>query len=144
METINILFDLTSSDYTSGLGFEIFHNDKQILNIEHVASDTPVAFTLDAEEGDQELKFIMKNKTMDHTTVDEDGQIVKDVCLNISNFYIDNLELGHTFLEHCKYCHDFNATKDPVVDEFYGYMGCNGTLIFSFESPVYMWLIMNM
>lgn len=144
METIDISFDLTSSDYTCGLGFEIFHNHKQILNIEHVASDTPVAFTLDAEEGDQELKFIMKNKTIDHTTVDEDGQIVKDARLNICNFYIDNLELGHTFLEQCKYYHDFNGTKDPVVDEFYGDMGCNGTLTFSFQSPVYMWLIMNM
>jgi len=45
METIDMSFDLTSSDYTCDLGFEIFHNDKQILNIEHVASDTPVAFT---------------------------------------------------------------------------------------------------
>jgi hypothetical protein len=141
MENIDMSFNLTSSDYTCGLGFEIFHNDKQILNIEHVASDTPVAFTLDAEEGDQELKLIMKNKTMDHTTVDEDGQIVKDARLNISNFYIDNLELGHTFLEQCKYYHDFNGSQDPVIDEFYGDMGCNGTLIFSFQSPVYMWIL---
>ena len=69
METIDISFDLTSSDYDCGLGFEVFYNNKQMLNIDHVALDTPVAFTLDAEEGDQELKFIMKNKTMDHTTV---------------------------------------------------------------------------
>ena len=143
METIDMSFNLTSSDYTCGLGFEIFHNDKQVLNIEHVASDTPVAFALDAEEGDQDLKLIMKNKTMDHTMVDEDGQIVKDARLNISNFSIDNLELGHTFLEQCKYYHDFNGSQDPVVDEFYGDMGCNGTLIFSFQSPVYMWILEN-
>jgi hypothetical protein len=141
METIDISFDLTSSDYDCGLGFEIFYNNKQILNLNHVASDTPVAFTLDAEEGDQELKFIMKNKTMDHTTVDENGQIVKDACLNISNFYIENVELGHTFLEQCKYHHDFNGNQDPVVDKFYGDMGCNGTLIFLFRSPVYIWIL---
>jgi len=144
METIDISFDLTSSDYACGLGFEVYYNDKQMFNIDHVASGTPVAFTLDAEEGDQELKFIMKNKTMDHTTVDDDGQIVKDACLNISNFYIDNQELGHTLLEQCKYHHDFNGTQDPVVEDFYGDMGCNGTLKFAFQSPVYMWLIMNM
>ena len=144
MEPINISFDLTSSDYDCGLGFEVFYNNKQMLNIDHVASDTPVTFTLDAEEGDQELKFTMKNKTMDHTTVDENGQIVKDSCLKISNFTIDSIELGHTFLQQCKYHHDFNGSQDPIEDEFYGDMGCNGTLIFLFQSPIYIWLVMNM
>ena len=103
-----------------------------------------MAFTLDAEEGDQELKFIMKNKTMDHTTVDENGEIVKDAYLGISNFSIDKIELGHTFLEQSKYHHDFNGTQDPVEDKFYGDMGCNGTVTFSFQSPIHLWLIMNM
>ena len=144
MEPINVSFDLTSSDYDCGLGFEVFYNNKQILNIDHCRSSTMLAFTLDAEEGDQELKFIMKNKTMDHTTVDENGQIVKDAYLNISNFTINSVELGHTFLEQCKYHHDFNGSQDPVVDKFYGDMGCNGTLIFLFQSPIYLWLVMNM
>jgi hypothetical protein len=144
VETFDISFDLTSSDYDCGLGFEVFYNNKQILNIDHCRSSTMLAFTLDAEEGDQELKFIMKNKTMDHTTVDENGQIVKDAYLNISNFTINSVELGHTFLEQCKYHHDFNGSQDPVVDKFYGDMGCNGTLIFLFQSPIYLWLVMNM
>jgi hypothetical protein len=144
VETFDISFDLTSSDYDCGLGFEVFYNNKQILNIDHCRSSTILAFTLDAEEGDQELKFIMKNKTMEHTTVDENNKIVNDACLNISNFTIDSAELGHTFLEQCKYHHDFNGSQDPVVDKFYGDMGCNGTLIFSFQSPIYLWLVMNM
>ena len=144
METIDISFNLSSSDYDCGLGFEVFYNNKQISNVDHCRSSTMLAFTLDAQEGDQELKFIMKNKTMDHTTVDENNKIVNDACLNISNFTIDNAELGHTFLEQCKYHHDFNGTQDPVVDKFYGNMGCNGTLIFSFQSPIYLWLVMNM
>jgi hypothetical protein len=144
VETFDISFDLTSSDYDCGLGFEVFYNNKQILNIDHCRSSTMLAFTLDAEEGDQELKFIMKNKTMEHTTVDENNKIVNDACLNISNFTIDSAELGHTFLEQCKYHHDFNGSQDPVVDKFYGDMGCNGTLIFLFQSPIYLWLVMNM
>jgi|TARA_B110000114_G_C14869513_1_gene308220 hypothetical protein len=144
VETFDISFDLTSSDYDCGLGFEVFYNNKQILNIDHCRSSTILAFTLDAEEGDQELKFIMKNKTMDHTTVDENGQIVKDAYLNISNFTINSVELGHTFLEQCKYHHDFNGSQEPVVDKFWEIMGCNGTLIFSFQSPIYLWLVMNM
>jgi hypothetical protein len=144
MEIIDISFDLTSNDYDCGLGFEIFYNNKQILNLNHVASDTPVAFTLSAEEGDQELKFIMKNKTMDHTTLDKNNKIVKDACLKISNFTIDRVKLGHTFLEQCKYHHDFNGSQEPIVDKFWEEMGCNGTLIFLFQTPIYLWLVMNM
>ena len=144
METFDISFNLSSSDYDCGLGFEVFYNNKQISNVDHCRSNTMLAFTLDAKEGDQELKFIMKNKTMDHTTVDENNKIVKDACLNISNFTIDSVKLGHTFLEQCKYRHNFNGTQDPVEDKFYGDMGCNGTLIFLFQSPIYPWLVMNM
>ena len=58
--------------------------------------------------------------------------------------HLENVDLGYTFIENSVYHHDFNGTQDPVEDEFYGDMGCNGTLTFSFQSPVYMWLMMNM
>ena len=141
MEKISISFDLSSSDYACDLGFEVFYNSTQILNIDHVTSDTPVEFTLDVEDGDHELRLIMKNKTVDHTTVDEDGEIVKDACLGISNFSIDNIELGHTFFEQCNYHHDFNGTQEPIDDDFFGTMGCNGSVILKFRSPVYIWML---
>jgi hypothetical protein len=141
METIGIAFDLTSTDYSAELSFSVTLDEKTIVDILHVDKETPINLKIEVDDGDHELKFIMKNKTMDHTTVDENGQIVKDACLNISNFYIENVELGHTFLEQCKYHHDFNGNQDPVVDKFYGDMGCNGTLIFLFRSPVYIWIL---
>lgn len=144
METITISFDLTSTDYSRGLGFEVFSNNKQILNIDHVRSNSPVRLTLDVEEGDQQLRFVMKNKIGDWTTVDDDGKIIKDACLNISDFTIDCVELGHTFLEKSKYHHDFNGTRAPVAEYFNGAMGCNGEVRFEFQSPVYLWLVTNM
>ena len=144
MEQIDISFDLTSTDYSAELGFSVTLDEKTIIDILHVDKETPVTLKIEADDGDHELKFTMKNKTMDHTTVDENGQIVKDSCLKISNFTIDSVELGHTFLEQCKYHHDFNGSQDPIEDEFYGDMGCNGTLIFLFQSPIYIWLVMNM
>ena len=141
MENIEIAFNLTSTDYSAELSFSVVLNDKTVVDIDHVNKETPIKFTIDAEDGDHELKFIMKNKIMDHTTVDENGQIIKDACLNISNFTIDDIELGYTFLEQCKYHHDFNGTQDPIEDEFYGDMGCNGTVILKFSSPVYLWML---
>ena len=56
MEKINISFDLTSSDYSCDLGFEIFYNDKLLLNTEHVKARTPVAVGLRAAPGEQQLR----------------------------------------------------------------------------------------
>ena len=141
METIFASFDLTSSDYTCNLGFEIFHNNKKILDINHVQATTPVTFNLDAEPGDQELRFVLKNKTADHTTIDDRGKIVKDAYLTMSNFALNKIELDNVFQEQCRYHHDFNGSKDPVVLPFYGDLGCNGEVVFEFQSPVYYWIL---
>ncbi len=141
MEKINISFDLTSSDYSCDLGFEIFYNDKLLLNTEHVKTRTPVAFALRAEPGEQQLRFVLKNKTADHTTVDDSGEIVKDACLNISNFSINDIELGDIFRLQCRYHHDFNGSQESVVVPFYGDLGCNGEVVFKFQSPVYYWIL---
>ena len=141
METIVVSFNLINSDYTCGLGFEILHNNKKILDIDHVQSVTPVTLTLDTVYGDHELKFVLKNKTSDHTTIDDAGQIVNDAYLTISNFSFNDVELNNIFLEKCQYHHDFNGSKDPVVLPFYNDLGCNGEVVFCFESPVYYWML---
>jgi hypothetical protein len=141
METVEISFDLTSTDYSAELGFSVTLDEKTIIDILHVDKETPVTLKIAADDGDQELKFTMKNKTANHTTVDENGQVVKDAYLNISNFYLKNIKLGDIFLEHCKYRHDFNGTQDPVVVPFYGDIGCNGTIVFLFQSPAYYWIL---
>lgn len=141
MEKINISFDLTSSDYSCDLGFEIFYNDKLLLNTEHVKARTPVAVALRAEPGEQQLRFVLKNKTADHTTVDDSGEIVKDAFLNISNFSINDIELGDILKQHCRYYHDFNGSQESVDVPFYGDLGCNGEVVFQFQSPVYYWIL---
>lgn len=141
MESIVVSFDLTNSDYTCALGFEIFHDDKKLLDIDHVQSVTPVTLALDAEPGNHELKFLLKNKTSDHTTIDDNGQIIKDAYLTISNFAVNEIELHNIFLENCRYHHDFNGSQNPVVLPFYNDLGCNGEVVFCFESPVYYWML---
>tara|TARA_R110000822_G_scaffold117869_1_gene250369 strand:- start:44 stop:478 length:435 start_codon:yes stop_codon:yes gene_type:complete len=141
METVEIAFDLTSTDYSAKLSFSVVLNDKTIIDITHVDQETPIKFSIDIDEGDHELKLIMKNKLVENTTVDENNNIVKDVCLGISNFSIDNIELNNSIIENTIYHHDFNGTADPIEDQFYGSMGCNGTVVLKFSSPVYIWLL---
>jgi hypothetical protein len=86
----------------------------------------------------------MLGKTTDHTRVDEAGNIVKDATLQISNVVIDDLDVNQLFLDKCVYTHNFNGTRPEITDTFFGIAGCNGTISFSFSTPIYLWLLENM
>ena len=141
METVDISFSLTSTDYSARLSFSVVLNDETITDIAHVDQETPIKFSFDIDEGDHELKLIMKNKLAEHTAVDKDNKIVKDTCLGISNFSIDDVVLNDSFNVNTIYHHDFNGSADPIEDQFYGSMGCNGTVVLKFSTPVYIWLL---
>lgn len=143
METIAVNFDLDSSNYAATLGFSVVYNSNIIVDIDHVNNKRTIGFDLDLVDGDHELQFIMKNKTIDDTTVDEVGNIITDTCLNIDNVEIDKVALGYNFIKHSVYCHDFNGNQDKIEEPFYGTMGCNGTVNFKFSSPFYIWLLEN-
>ena len=142
--TTPITFDLDSSDYILPLGFDVLLNNNVVFTTEHVAEPTTVTIDISDDEGEYELKFVLKNKTQDHTQVDEQGNILSDAILSVSNIAFDNIKLGHMFFEQTVYHHDFNGSRDPIEDEFYGTMGCNGYVSLKFATPIYIWLLENM
>jgi hypothetical protein len=90
------------------------------------------------------LSIRLSGKLPEHTEIDEDGNIIEDRTVKISNMKFDDIELGQVFFENCKYKHDFNGTQEPVIEKFHGVMGCNGTVELEFSTPIYMWLLENM
>ena len=144
MDKTTVTFDLTSSDYAAALGFEVLLDDVSVLSIAHVNKPTPVSLEILDDEGKHEFKFVMKNKTQAHTTVDDDGNIITDAMLSIANVAFDEIKLGHIFVEQSVYHHDFNGSKAPIEDEFFGDMGCNGHVSLQFTTPIYLWLLENM
>jgi hypothetical protein len=134
METVGISFFLSSTDFRCNLGFQVYHNQQQVYATEHVTQHTPISFVINANQGAQQLTFIMKNKTDAH----------KDACLQITNLMFDYIALEHTFLEHCVYQHNFNGTRESVEESFWGDMGCNGKVTFRFDSPIHSWLVNHM
>ena len=85
----------------------------------------------------------MKHKIPEHTELDDTGNIVRDVILTISDITFDEIELGKLFLEKSTYTHDFNGSQAVVEDQFFGNMGCNGTVSLKFSAPTYLWLLEN-
>ena len=144
MDKITVSFDLTSSDYTSALGFEVLLDDVSLLSIDHVDKPTTVSLEILDDDGEHEFKFVMKNKTPEHTVVDDNGNITKDAMLSIANIAFDDIKLGQVFVDQSVYHHSFNGSQASDEDKFYGDMGCNGHVSLRFTTPIYLWLLENM
>jgi hypothetical protein len=142
--TVSISFTLDTTNPKVALGFEAWVDDQKLFDTDHVQAQQQVVVEIADDDSDHELKFILKNKTADHTQVDDAGNIVVDATLTITDLAFEEIRLGHLFTEHAVYTHDFNGTQKEIQDEFYGVMGCNGTVSLKFSTPIYLWLLENM
>ena len=142
--TISITFELSSSNDQAELGLEAWVDDEKFVDIAHVQGQQLIKIDMSDTDGDHELRLILKNKTAAHTKIDEDGAIVSDATLIIADLAFDEIKLGHMVTKLATYSHDFNGTKEPVQEQFYGEIGCNGTVSLGFTTPMYLWLLENM
>ena len=140
--TISCILDTTDSSVS--LGFEAWINNQKFFDTEHVQTQQPIVVEISDNDGEHELKFVLKNKTSDHTQVDADSNIVADATLSITDLSFDKIPLGHMVTEQAIYTHDFNGTGTITQDKFYGSMGCNGTVSLKFTTPIYLWLLEHM
>jgi len=136
---------LNTTDPNAAVGFEAWVNNNKFVDINHVQAQHPISIEIpDDDDSEHELRFILKNKTIEHTQVDEAGNIISDAKLSITDVAFDEIELGYVLTELATYTHDFNGTQSPTTDKFYGELGCNGTVSLKFSTPIYLWLLENM
>jgi hypothetical protein len=146
MSTTQISCTIGATDPTAGLGVEVWLND-QLLYDNNAFDQLNLPLTWDISDDDDahELRFVLKNKTNQHTKVDEQGNIVTDATITISNLAFEEIELNQIVVEHATYQHTLNGASDTVImDKFYGVMGCNGTVSLKFTTPIYLWLLESM
>lgn len=144
MEIVKISCNIANSDPSAELGLEIWIDDQQILDQEHVQDSISFNHELSDNDAEHQLKFVLKNKTEKHTEIDDSGNIVKDACLIIKDLAFDEIQLGQLLIEQAVYVHNFNGTQDKIEDNFFGTIGCNGTVTIKFSTPAYLWLLENM
>jgi len=140
-QTAKITFVLDTTDVTAELGFEAWIDDRKFYDTDHVTGPEHLQVDISDDDASHELRFVLKNKTIEHTRIDEAGNIVADARLKITNIAFDEIQLGNMVIEQAIYTHNFNNTGTAVQNKFYGEIGCNGTVSFKFNSPVYLWLL---
>lgn len=144
METIKFNCVISSTDFTIPLGLEIWLDDHKFFNQDHIDQIHKVEHEISDDDGEHELRFVLKNKLSDHTQVDAEGNIIRDARIIVSDIEFDNIDCQYLTTTLAQYQHDFNGTGEPTTDPFYGEIGCNGTVTVKFTTPIYLWLLENM
>ena len=142
--TVSISCTLSTTNTEATLGFEAWIDNQKFFDSNHVQDQQPVVVEIADDDGEHELRFVLKNKTFNHTQVDAAGNIVSDARLIVTDLAFDEIPLGHMFTEQAVYTHDVNGTQQEIQDKFYGEMGCNGTVSLKFTTPIYLWLLEHM
>jgi len=140
-----ISFCLDTTDVACALGFEAWIDQRKFLDMDHVKETQEITVELDdQDDAEHELILVLKNKTAEHTQVDDHGNIIADARLRITDLAFDEIKLGHMLVEQAVYTHNFNGTGATIQDKFYGELGCNGTVSLKFATPMYLWLLEHM
>jgi hypothetical protein len=132
-----------TTDPESALGLEAWIDDHKFFDSNHVQTTQQISVKMSDDDAEHELKFVLKNKTPEHTKIDEHGAIVADARLTISDLTFDEILLAQIFVDKATYTHNFNGTGEETQEKFYGEMGCNGTVSLKFTTPMYLWLLEN-
>ena len=141
MSTITFGCSIAPTNAAAALGLEIWIDDQKLFDQAHVQKNYRISTDLSDDDGDHELRFVLKNKTSEHTEVDADNTIVSDARISVSDIEFDGISLTHLVPALAKYQHNFNGTGEPIVDKFYSELGCNGTVSLKFTTPIYLWLL---
>jgi len=139
---VSIKCAIATSDAAAKLGMRITLNGQVLQDIAHVSEPVQFACEVSDSEAEHTLCFEMYGKTEVHTQLDDNGSIVKDAYLSISDVIIDDLALPD--MNSWVYDHDHNGAGPAISDKFFGYVGCNGTVTLKFTTPIYLWLLENM
>jgi hypothetical protein len=142
-EKLSFVVTLSSTYWDRRPQFSIWLDDHVVIQSEIPDSAShPISFERMIDEGPHTLKIRLENKTTADTII-ENGDVVKDMVLNIDDVIIDDISLGN-LLWSAEYILDKKQTyKGQEIDYLDGCvnLGWNGTYVLKFTSPFYIWLL---
>ena len=145
-EKLSFVVALSGTFWDRRPQFSIWLDDHQVVASEIVSlAQQEIKFERTIDEGLHTLKIRLENKTSQDTQL-ENGEVVKDMLLNIDDIMIDDISLGN-LLWSAEYILDKKQMyKGQEIDHLDGCvnLGWNGTYVFKFTSPFYVWLLENL
>jgi hypothetical protein len=144
MDRIKLSLDIVNPSEFHNLGIELWLDKEKFFDNVIGTGTHHVIYEFDEAKQNHEFLIVLKNKTDEHTTVDEQGNIIKDALIQIHNICLDEIKIDQLVWEKSEYLHRGNGSYESRPHKFYGNLGCNGTVLLEFSTPVYLWLLENM
>lgn len=141
-ESLNFEVKLSGTHWNKYPEFSVWLDEQKILGDKIVFDTHSVNFERDLAEGSHELKIRLENKTNQDTVI-ENGEIVKDMLLNIDDIIIDDISLGNllwTAEYHLDEPQNYQGKTITKLDNCVN-LGWNGTYVLKFSNPFYLWLL---
>ena len=141
METLPFKIGLSGTFFNNVPAYSILLNGVKQASGKVSTESKIIEFSADIED-DQEhlLEIRLENKT-NRDTVTENGEIVKDMLLNVDSIAIDDIELGELKWSMSEFVADDPAR--PTLVRCVN-LGWNGSYRIRFTGPFYLWLLENM
>lgn len=139
---MHIELDFSANENCDDILLEVYvDQDKIFQSTAQTTIQTVICDIVDSP-AKHELKLVMSGKNRTHTKLDGEGKILSDIFFKIDRLEFEELDMWEVFClgRHSRHRHSFNSTQPEFDDEFYGEIGCNGTVFMPFETPVYLWL----
>ena len=142
-ENLTFQISLTGTFWDHRPQFSVWLDDHVVTQTE-IASEAEqiINFERKIVEGQHTLKIRLENKTHADTVI-INGEVIKDMLLNINDIIIDDISLGN-LLWSAEYILDHpQEYKGQTIDHLDGCvnLGWNGTYMLKFTSPFYIWLL---
>lgn len=138
---------LSASQCSTPLEFDVFFDNEKIFSFDPLLTQQKFIKEIQnlRENEAYTLRFVMQNKSAEHTRINSQGVIQGDCRIKISDLRFNDIALEHTFFTHAKYMHNQNqVNRDIEAHKFYGEMGCNGEVRLTLTIPIYIWLLENL
>ena len=144
MSTVKFSCVVAPSTTAVPLGCEIWIDDACVFDQDHMSEPVVVEHEFSDDDGEHTLQIRLKNKLSEHTRVDDQGNILEDALLSVTEITFDEIDCTQIVQDKAVYYHNLNGTGSEIQDRFFADLGCNGTVELKFSTPIYLWLLENM
>jgi hypothetical protein len=144
MDIVKFSCDIRSTDINHPLHISVKLDNTVIQDID-ITNSLTINVPVNNANAKHCIEIIVSGKTDKHTTLDETGNVISSTELIFSNFMLDDIALDQTILKTpLRYHHDYNGYGNATEESFTGIAGFNGSIIFDFETPYYIWYLENL
>lgn len=142
VEKVSISLGLAGTNDQPSIEFDVLLDDAVHYSSWCQQREIVIDLSLADTPGTHKLEIIMRGKTGDHTVCDAAGNILRDSSILVQKFMIEQIDMLPIFCQGSPcYVHNQNDSQAPeIIDEFYGFIGCNGRVTFEFYTPIYLWM----